>query len=66
VVLSPGNPLSVYMLGRAVNALGKTDKADPLFIKAHRLYNTYGWLPAGPKDTYTLAKTRQTNTVGLK
>lgn len=58
VRLSPGNPLAVYMLGRAVNALGKTDKADPLFIKAHRLYNSYGWLPAGPKDTYTLARSR--------
>jgi hypothetical protein len=59
VRLSPGNPLAVYMLGRAMNSLGDAGRADMLFVKAYRLYSGYGWVPAGAKETYALARSRK-------
>jgi hypothetical protein len=53
VELCPANPLSVYTLGRAYLAQGKTRQATPLLTRAFRLYDRYGWVPSGPRDAYS-------------
>jgi len=55
IELAPGNPLSVYMLGRVYLAQGETHQANVQFNQAYRLYSRFGYVPVGPKTYYAKA-----------
>ncbi|MDH7601532.1 MAG: hypothetical protein QHI38_05215 [Armatimonadota bacterium] len=58
VRLCPGNPLAVYMLGRLHLMQGKTKLAATELTRAYDLYRSYGWVPQGVKDCYSLLRDR--------
>jgi hypothetical protein len=56
VRLCPKNPLAVYMLGRTCLCEGNPDQARALLEKANRLYESFGWVPAGAIEYLDLAR----------
>lgn len=55
VKLCPKNPLSVFMLGRTYQSLGKYDQARAEYRQAYRLYNAFGWMPADERESLAWA-----------
>lgn len=45
-----GNPLVVYMLGKALRAAGREEEAKAKFREAETLYKAYGWSPVNLRD----------------
>ncbi|MDR5697794.1 MAG: hypothetical protein QN135_08855 [Armatimonadota bacterium] len=53
--LNPGNPLAVYVLGHVYRKQNRIADAKEQYRRAHRLYDSYGYVPAGPADAYRWA-----------
>jgi hypothetical protein len=50
----PRNPLAQYVLGRVYLRQGKTAEARRQIVQAVRLYDSYGFVPSGPRDALAL------------
>ena len=60
----PQNPLSMYMLGKALAWQGKKDEATAKFVEAHRLYRSQGRVPDSAEEVYSLERVAQANGKG--
>jgi len=58
VAICPGNPLAVFMLGRAYDKSGDPKSAAARYRSAHALYRKYGWVPGSVKGYVPNAGTK--------
>ena len=55
VKYAPENPLATYVLGVVLQREGKLDEAKTYITKGYKLYESYGYIPDGPKDAFATA-----------
>lgn len=53
IKIQPSNPLAVYVLGHVYRRLGKADEARTQYAQGYRLYQSFGYVPAGAKTAYS-------------
>ncbi len=58
VEICPGNPLAVFMLGRAYDKSGDAKSAAARYRSAYALYTKYGWVPGSVKGYVPNAKAK--------
>ncbi len=56
VRICPNNPLAEFSLGRVYRMQGNYQQARVSFENAYKLYQKYGWIPAGPKEYVELSR----------
>lgn len=53
IKIQPRNPLAVYVLGHVYRRLGKSDQARAQYAQGYKLYQSFGYVPAGAQAAYT-------------
>lgn len=56
--VAPANALAAYMLGHVYRRQGRTAAARAQYLRAYRLYATYGWVPSGVLQAHVWAAGR--------
>ena len=62
VRICPRNPLAEFALGRVYRMQGSSEQARVSFESAYKLYQKFGWIPAGPKEYLELSRSEAHHT----